>query len=243
MTEMPDPRPDPPPAPPAAGGGDPALPAPPTPEADAPMLDVHPLHRPPHGWREFLLHIATIAVGLLLALGLEQVATYVHHRFELATARQELALEVAGNDDALRRNEAWAQALGAALRADVALLRAPQPPAGRSLGYPSAPVWPPDGAWQTAKRSGSIGLMPHDELDRYTYLYETVQAVKDSAPRLVLQLERAQAIAARSPDAALSPREAEELLAVTTEAQAELGYFERILHYEAHGLALARGGR
>ncbi len=38
------------------------------------MLDVHPPHQPVHGWRDFLIHLLTITVGLLIALGLEAVA-------------------------------------------------------------------------------------------------------------------------------------------------------------------------
>jgi hypothetical protein len=36
------------------------------------MLDVHPLHSPTHTWKDFFLHIATIVIGLLIAVGLEQ---------------------------------------------------------------------------------------------------------------------------------------------------------------------------
>ncbi len=36
------------------------------------MLDVHPPEHTPHTWRDFFLHIATIVIGLLIAIGLEQ---------------------------------------------------------------------------------------------------------------------------------------------------------------------------
>jgi len=36
------------------------------------MLDVHPPHASTHTWRDFFLHIATIVIGLLIAIGLEQ---------------------------------------------------------------------------------------------------------------------------------------------------------------------------
>ena len=35
------------------------------------MLDAHAPHGRIHGWRDFLIHIVAIAIGLLLALGLE----------------------------------------------------------------------------------------------------------------------------------------------------------------------------
>ena len=36
------------------------------------MLDVHPPHEVTHTWKDFFIHIATIVVGLLIAIGLEQ---------------------------------------------------------------------------------------------------------------------------------------------------------------------------
>ena len=47
------------------------------------MLDVHAPHQTIHTWKDFLIHIAAIAIGLLLALGLEKVAEYVHEHYQL----------------------------------------------------------------------------------------------------------------------------------------------------------------
>jgi hypothetical protein len=46
------------------------------------MLDVHPPEHTPHSWRDFLIHIATIVAGLLIAFGLEQSFEYLRHRQE-----------------------------------------------------------------------------------------------------------------------------------------------------------------
>ena len=42
------------------------------PEISAPMLEVHAPHESLHTWKGFFIHIATICVGLLIAVGLEQ---------------------------------------------------------------------------------------------------------------------------------------------------------------------------
>ncbi|MET3123539.1 hypothetical protein AAKU67_003151 [Oxalobacteraceae bacterium GrIS 2.11] len=44
------------------------------------MLDVHPPHHPTHTWKDFFIHLATIVVGLLIAVGLEQTVESLHHR-------------------------------------------------------------------------------------------------------------------------------------------------------------------
>ena len=36
------------------------------------MLDVHPAHHAASTWRDFFIHIITIVIGLLIAIGLEQ---------------------------------------------------------------------------------------------------------------------------------------------------------------------------
>ena len=46
------------------------------------MLDVHPPHGKLHGVGDFFLHLFTITIGLLIALGLE-AAVDRHHQHEL----------------------------------------------------------------------------------------------------------------------------------------------------------------
>src|ERR1700723_3847662 len=48
------------------------------PEISAPMLDVHAPHHT-NTWRDFFIHIATICVGLLIAVSLEQTVEAVNH--------------------------------------------------------------------------------------------------------------------------------------------------------------------
>ena len=51
-------------------------------EISAPMLDVHAPHQLVHTWKDFFIHIATICVGLLIALGLEQTVEALHHHHQ-----------------------------------------------------------------------------------------------------------------------------------------------------------------
>jgi len=66
------------------------------------MLDVHPPHNPTHTWRDFFIHIATIVVGLIIAVGLEQTVEAIHHRHQLHQLEQSL-------DQELERNQRLAQ--------------------------------------------------------------------------------------------------------------------------------------
>jgi hypothetical protein len=66
------------------------------------MLDVHPPHAPTHTWTDFFIHIATIVVGLLIAIGLEQSVELIHH----AHQRQELREALRSTTEI---NDAWAK--------------------------------------------------------------------------------------------------------------------------------------
>jgi hypothetical protein len=67
------------------------------------MLDVHPPHEAAHTWRDFFLHIATIVVGLLIAVGLEQTVEAIHHARERWALIAEMRDESAGNVPKLHR--------------------------------------------------------------------------------------------------------------------------------------------
>jgi hypothetical protein len=61
------------------------------------MLDVHPPHRPIEGVGEFFLHLFTISVGLLIAVGIEAAVERHQHRELAAEARDTMTAEIRKN--------------------------------------------------------------------------------------------------------------------------------------------------
>ena len=57
------------------------------------MLDVHAPHQSAHTLKDFLIHIAAITIGLLIALGLEATVEWVHHKHQAQQVK--LGLKVA----------------------------------------------------------------------------------------------------------------------------------------------------
>ncbi|MEO7277705.1 MAG: hypothetical protein ABIW33_06760 [Sphingomicrobium sp.] len=53
--------------------------------------------RPLHGWREFLGEVGIIVIGVLIALGAQQVIETMHSRSQAAAAEQRIKNELAGN--------------------------------------------------------------------------------------------------------------------------------------------------
>ena len=88
------------------------------------MIEVHPPHEDVHTWKQFLIHIAAITIGLLIAIGLEQTVVYFHHRHQLQEARRELAEELEDNRRVLGKNLDAVRKMTAELDANMALLRA-----------------------------------------------------------------------------------------------------------------------
>jgi hypothetical protein len=65
-----------------------------TPEIPDPMLEVHAPHESIHTWKGFFVHIATIVIGLLIAVGLEQAVETIHWHKQVRAARDVLRQEL-----------------------------------------------------------------------------------------------------------------------------------------------------
>lgn len=50
------------------------------------MLDVHSPHGAAHTWKDFWIHLGTISIGLLIAIGLEQSVEAIHRLHEIREA-------------------------------------------------------------------------------------------------------------------------------------------------------------
>ena len=209
-------------------------------EEHAAMLEVHAPHQAPHTWKDFFIHIAIITIGLLIAIGLEQTVEYVHHLNQLQVARRELAAEIDDNRRIAKRNTELLRNNQAELDNDMKLLRASQSQhasSGARLDYSWNFSLPPDGAWQTVKQNGTLDLMPHDELRSYVYVYGVIYKFIDALIAHNQQMEVAAAITRRAPNGSLSPRDIEELISATSDAQAKSAFLARTLEFEMNGLS------
>jgi hypothetical protein len=159
-------------------------------EEPAPMLDVHPAHHAATTWREFFIHIATIVLGLLIAVSLEQTVEYIHHRGELAEARRELATERKINVVRFSVETEEFHRFTPILQNNLAIfvyLRQhpgkPLPPSLGALRWNGMTVVMLDNAW-TAAQHGAMEYMPQSESRTDAQLYARLdiltQAIKDA---------------------------------------------------------------
>ena len=142
------------------------------------MIDIHPPHKSDHTWKDFFIHIGTIAVGLLLAIGLEQGVEYLHHRHERHQLEEDLHAEMQMNNGYLSRDydylvptRDWAanqaQTIENAIGNHTTSHLVYRPPPRNFDLY----VLPNDSVWQHASEGGITALLPREEAQSYTLLY------------------------------------------------------------------------
>lgn len=142
------------------------------------MLDVHPPHEAAHSWKDFFIHIATIVVGLLIAIGLEQIIERVHEHYQLLETREALEHELENNRAHLgdcARNWRWEIVT---LEGDLATMQAiQQHPGIHPADLPDEPMFVnypclfESAVWDAAEKNGITRLMPLAEANRFAKLY------------------------------------------------------------------------
>ncbi len=143
------------------------------------MLDVHPPHEPVHGWRDFLLHILTITIGLLIALTLEAAVEAIHHRHIVAEARENIRLELRQNHEAIEKNIGSVDQESNSVKAALDTMRfmRTHPHAKGSIDFHWDIESLHDAAWLSARDTGALGYMPYKEVQGYADLYASQESV------------------------------------------------------------------
>lgn len=142
------------------------------------MLDVHVPH-PTHTWKDFFIHIATIVVGLLIAIGLEQTVEYIHHRFEIKETREALSREKEENRRRFAVNTTSFRWEAAELTNNLRVLAFLQQHPGTveeklpgvlQWGFGHASI--AELSWKNAQQTQVLTLMPPEEAENYAALYD-----------------------------------------------------------------------
>ena len=139
------------------------------------MIEVHPPDHAPHGVRDFLLHIFTITVGLLIALGLENFVEWRHHVHLKHQAEETMRQELRANQKDLNDVVAAIPREQANLKRIEAFLQARME--GKTFTVHSmqtgmTQVTPQNAAWNTASATGALSYMDYDEVQRFSSAYQ-----------------------------------------------------------------------
>lgn len=159
------------------------------------MLEVHPPEHAPHSVRDFFLHIFTITVGLLIALGLEATVEWRHHvhlgheaernlRQELEGNRKDLALVVAAAPDEQKNLTGLLSFFKQRMDGKPTNLKS------MSVGMRLTTLH--DASWQTASATGALSYLPYEKVQRFAAAYQLqkqFEAVQSGALQPTINLE------------------------------------------------------
>jgi hypothetical protein len=146
------------------------------------MLDVHPPHHAVTTWQDFFIHIATIVVGLLIAIGLEQTVEYFHHRVEIKETRVALLREKEENRKRFAVNTTSFRWEAAELKNNLRVLTFLQQHPGTAeeklpgvleWGFGHAPIV--ELSWKNAQQTQVVTLMLPEEAEKSASLYELLE--------------------------------------------------------------------
>ena len=142
------------------------------------MLDVHPPHEAAHTWKDFFIHIATIVIGLIIAVGLEQTVEYLHHRQQVRETRKALLLEQEKDVKFFALESDMLRQQAPVYRTDLAILiYLRNHPGASASSWPGKLDWRWHGAyylkaqWTTAQVDGVVEHMPAAEAQNFDDIY------------------------------------------------------------------------
>ena len=151
-------------------------------------MEVHPPEHGIHTWRDFFVHMATICLGLLIAIALEQGVEALHHRHQRHQLEEDLRQEADQNlkliehDLRMQETEAWFVTAAAAEQDAVAqdgkvsLTLAAPPCLPGSVGTSEVRYFAPSEAvWTAAHDSGLLALLPTDQARLYARLEHNLE--------------------------------------------------------------------
>ena len=206
------------------------------------MLDVHPPHAPTHTRRDFFIHIATIVVGLIIAVGLEQLVERIHQHYELRETREALAREFEANRDHLKDNQRDWLVTTARLKNNLLVLEyirqhpnTPETSLPGDLSWLQSPFVYDHAAWDAAEKNGITQRMSLIEANADQNLYMELDGLALQSFDTWNAINLAASFELLDPDPThLSPQRLDQVIQLTETALAkhiEHGYsFGRLAH-------------
>jgi hypothetical protein len=185
------------------------------------MLDVHAPHESAHSWKDFFIHIATIVVGLLIAIGLEQTVEFIHHRHQAREGLELLRREAEANSKVLQINAVVLALTEREHRADIGViqrLQAGAPRAGDRLIFVRPYEELSSSAWKVVHESSAAAFIPRELMTLYDRLYEDQQFISEYARSAYVDVQKATSV--------LNTAQGDEDIAGDDRIQAQ-GYFDQ----------------
>jgi hypothetical protein len=184
-------------------------------------MEVH-VPKPLHGWREFAGEVGIIVLGVLIALGAEEVARSIADHREAAHLRQSMMNELSGDR---ARWEANHHDFRCTMKLLDDLRNWSERPASDRLDHFDPPLfWTMhDSAWQIARSSPTMAALPLNERDSLADIYFFIGVQEGVLIETENDLNHLQALA----KTADRPTSRNALPEAATETEATLGIMDK----------------
>lgn len=206
------------------------------------MIDVHPPHHAVDSWRDFFVHIATIVVGLIIAVALEQAVEYLHARHELDETRKALAREQKLNEALWAKDEKDWRNTFVELKNNLVVLKyirdhpgTPQTALPGVLRWDQYPFIWNHAVWDAAQAKGIVQRMPLEESNDYQEYYGLMSVISQQSLQTWTSINTAHGFDLLDPDPThLPPAQIDQVMQLTLTALQQhvvMGYsFGRFAH-------------
>jgi len=163
-------------------------------------MEVHPPEHPIFTWKQFFIHMSTVCLGLLIALGLEQGVEALHRHHQRHQLEADLRAEgirnlhnaiiaLESSDWMARWQSQQAQELDRAATHERKPAYIPAPPA-----RPAHFSRPSDAVWTVAQSSTTLNLLPRSEAERFAHHYYDVNVATEMLERMNMAQQQRQAL-------------------------------------------------
>jgi hypothetical protein len=203
-------------------------------ESQNPMLDVHAPPGTVHTWKDFFIHLATISIGLLIAIGLEQTVEYLHHRHQVLEMAEKLQEESLENRKTVQTDLEETNRVIAVVNANLlALATIREERDNAPFVATPLPAWipygPSDTTWLMMRDSSLLSISPELTVSNYFKIEVTLTALDRSAWVVnAARIRLVAALTAYSPPSALSPQGRKELQSAYSEYGAALALYRGV---------------
>jgi hypothetical protein len=204
-------------------------------------MDVHAPHQPVHTWRDFAIHLVVVTIGLFIALSLEGLIGYIHHRHLVRTARENIRIELQHNHESAQHSLDLLQANVERQQSNIKSIHGLMEEGTNFHGHVDNTMdmdTPSTAAWHTARDTGALGFMPYDEVQRYSDIYELGDMINTTSIDIAKEDFDAAAPFYMGYDVGkLPPAEYQRLLQDNARVQIELASLRQIVQqYDKHVL-------
>jgi len=165
-------------------------------EGDA--VEIHPPHGPIGSVKDFFLQLVIITGGVLIALSLEGLVEWRHHRALVGEAHENIRRELTDNQKELGDEQSALDTLKKNL--DNGLQRVEdllnkRPSAVKEVNLSVSLGELSDASWQTAERAGAFAYMDYGDLQKYSGVYRLQDLYLDHQQRLIAEVAALLALA------------------------------------------------